>query len=107
MVKEALTDGNLVLTPVVLAELFSSPAMSDTLKSILRDIPVLELKAGFWERVGSNRALVIKAGKKVLLADSMIATCCLDHSLPLIASDNDYRHFESHFGLEVRSGIAG
>jgi len=79
LVKQALIDGRLVLSPVVIAELFSSPNITDDLKSALQDLPTLELLPGFWERVGLNRAELIRAGKKARLADSMIATCCLDH----------------------------
>lgn len=105
LVKSALLDGHLVLTPIVVAELFSSPVMSDALKSIIGDVPLLDLKDGFWERVGSNRAEILKSGNKARLADSMIATCCLDHQVPLIARDSDYRHFEFHFKLDLRSGM--
>jgi len=104
LVKKAITDGILVLPPVVVAELFSSPAMTDVLKSVIQDVPVLELKTGFWERVGTNRATILQAKKKARLADAMIATCCLDHGVPIIARDGDFRHFADYFGLEVRTG---
>ena len=104
LVKKALTDGVLVFPPLVVAELFSSPTITDTLKSIIQDVPILELKSGFWERVGTNRATILKAKKKARLADAMIATCCMDHGIPIIARDDDYRHFTDYFGLEVRSG---
>lgn len=107
LVRKALTDGNLILSPVVVAELFSSPNMTDTLKAAIQDVPVLDLLPGFWERVGSNRAALLRAGKKARLADSMIATSCLDHGIAIIARDSDYRHFTDHFGLVVHSGIAG
>ena len=107
LVRKALTDGTLVLSPVVVSELFSSPNMTDALKAAIQDVPVLDLLAGFWERVGNNRAALLRAGKKARLADSMIATCCLDHNIPIIARDSDYRHFSEHFGLVVHSGIAG
>ncbi len=99
-----LIDGNLILSPVVVAEPFSSPNMTDTLKAAIQDLPVLDLLPGFWERVGSHRATLLRAGKKARLADSMIATSCLDHGIPIIAQDRDYRHFTEHFGLVVYSG---
>jgi predicted nucleic acid-binding protein len=107
LVRKALVDGNLILSPVVVSELFSSPKMTEALKAAIRDIPVLDLKPGFWERVGFSRATILKAGKKARLADSMIATCCLDHDIPMIARDSDFRHFTEHFGLVVHSGITG
>jgi predicted nucleic acid-binding protein len=107
LVRKALIDGNLVLSPVVVAELFSSPNMTATLKAALQDVPVLELLPGFWERVGTNQATLLRAGKKASLADSMIATCCLDHDIAIIARDSDYRHFTEHFELVVYSGMTG
>lgn len=104
LVRQILLDGALVLPPVVVAELFSSPAMNEKLKSIIHDLPTLELNPGFWERVGTNRSTIIKAGKKARLADSMIATFCLDHKIPIIARDSDFRHFADHFGLKVLTG---
>lgn len=64
LVRQALTNEVLVLPPVVVAELFSSPAMSSALKSDIQDIPMLELKSRFWERVGINRQAILQAGKK-------------------------------------------
>jgi len=105
LVKSALLDERLVLTPVVVSEIFSSPYLSEQLESALEQIPMLDLKPGFWKRAGKNRSILLAAGKKARLADSLIATCCLDYGIPLIASDSDYRHFTEHFDLLVKSGI--
>jgi predicted nucleic acid-binding protein len=104
LVEQAIKDETLVLSPIVVAELLSSPNMTDGFRSVISDFPQLELKSGFWERVGSNRATILRAGLKARLADTMIATCCLDHGIPLIARDDDFRHFTDHFGLIVRPG---
>jgi predicted nucleic acid-binding protein len=89
----------------LIAELFSSPNMTDALKAAIQDIPTLELLPGFWERVGHKKAQLLRAGKKARLADTMIATCSLDHNTPINARDSDYRHFNQHCGLIVHSGI--
>jgi len=102
LVKKALINENLVLSPVVVAELFSSSKMNDEIIAAIEDIPVLELKPGFWKRAGENRAKLNVLGKKARLADSLIATCCLDHRIALIANDNDYRHFAEYFGLVIK-----
>ena len=104
LVKTALINEKLVLSPIVIAELFSSAKMSDSVESAIEGIPVLELKPGFWKRAGKNRAKLLRLGKKARLADSLIATCCLDHEIALIAIDDDYRHFADHFNLVVKSG---
>jgi predicted nucleic acid-binding protein len=101
LVKKALIDDLLILPPVVIAELLSSQFITKALRSVILEIPVLELKPGFWERVGSNRNLLLKDGRKARLADAMIATCCLDHGISIISSDHDFQHFSDYFGLSV------
>ena len=56
LVKAAVLSERLVLSPIVIAELFSSINISKDLESAIEDIPVLELKTGFWKRAGKNRA---------------------------------------------------
>jgi predicted nucleic acid-binding protein len=43
---------------------------------------------------------VIGAGFKAKLADTLIAQSCLDHDVPLITRDGDFRHFVA-LGLRV------
>ena len=54
---------------------------------------MLELHAGFWERAGRLRARTLGAGHKAKLADTLIAQCCLDHDVPLVTRDPDFKHF--------------
>jgi predicted nucleic acid-binding protein len=35
------------------------------------------------------------------MPDALIAQCCIDADVPLIARDKDYRHFESWCGLKL------
>lgn len=100
-------DGNLVLSPVVVAELFSSPNMTDTLKAGPSRRAYPRAASGILGASRTNRATLLRAGKKARLADSMIATCCLDHDIAIIARDSDYRHFTEHFELVVYSGMTG
>ncbi len=37
----------------------------------------------------------------------MIAVYVLDHGMPLIARDGDYRHFVERFGLILKPGKSG
>ena len=41
------------------------------------------------------------ADLKAKLADALIAQCCIDADVPLIARDADYRHFERWCGLKL------
>lgn len=78
--------------------------MTQELERTILDLPRMETLPGFWERVGRNRSTILRSGLKAKLADSMIATFCLDHEIPLIARDGDYRHFANHFGLIIKEG---
>jgi predicted nucleic acid-binding protein len=88
------------LPPVVLAELLSDPVLPPAVASLLKQLPRLELKDGYWERTGSLRSKVLARGQKARLADALIAQSCLDHNVPLVTADRDFRHFVRH-GLSL------
>jgi predicted nucleic acid-binding protein len=88
------------LPPVVLAELLSDPQLPGSLAGVLKEIPRLELTDGYWERAGALRAKILGRGLKARLADSLIAQSCIDHRVPLVTADRDFRHFVRH-GLEL------
>ena len=89
----ALQSKQAVLPPVVLCELLSDPELPQQVSRALKGFPLLALLEGFWERAGLLRAKVIAQGRKSRLADALIAQTCLDHDLPLITRDRDFRHF--------------
>jgi predicted nucleic acid-binding protein len=88
------------LPPVVLAELLSDPVLPAQVASLLKELPRLELTDGYWERAGVLRAKVLGRGLKARLADALIAQSCLDHHVPLVTGDRDFRHFTKH-GLSL------
>lgn len=100
-VDEALSFHALVLPPVVLAELFSAPNLSGELINYLLELPLLEPQAGYWKRAGQTRAKLISKKLKARLADTLIAQVCIDSKVPLITSDQDFRHFHAHCGLKI------
>jgi predicted nucleic acid-binding protein len=92
----ALNDQQVALPPVVLCELLSDPKLPGRLRSLLLALPLLDTAEGFWARAGSLRARLLASGRKARLADSLIAQSCIDHDVPLITRDADFRHFKSH-----------
>ena len=96
----ALAHSQACLPPVVLSEVLSDPKLPKRLEEALLQIPVLPLKPGYWERAGRLRALAIRGGRKAKLANTLIAQACLDHEVPLVTRDSDFRHFEAA-GLRV------
>jgi predicted nucleic acid-binding protein len=101
-IESAISAGELRLPPPVLSELLSKPDSSQ-IEVLLADIPMMELVDGFWSRAGRTRRVLLRRGLKAALADSLIAQCCIDANVPLIARDRDYRHFERWCGLKLES----
>lgn len=97
----ALSDHLVVLPPVVLCELLSDPKLPPSVSNLLKLLPILETTEGYWARAGALRAKALARGRKVRLADALIAQSCLDHDLPLISRDNDFRIFAKLAGLKL------
>jgi hypothetical protein len=96
----ALSESQACLPPVVLSELLSEPRLRADVAEVLLQIPLLEIRPGFWERAGRLRAGVLAKGRKARLADTLIAQACLDSKVALITRDLDFRHYKSA-GLEL------
>ncbi len=101
--EEALDMRSVVLPPAVLAEILSDPHLSDVVAEKFLRLPLLDIFSGYWERVGRTRAKLIAKGHKARLADTQIAQSCIDHGVPLLTADNDFRHFVEHGGLKLAS----
>jgi predicted nucleic acid-binding protein len=100
-VELALKSESLILAPIVLTELLSSLRNADQLKDFLADVPIFEILPGYWWRAGESRRRIIRLGLKARTADTLVAQCCIDADVPLIAHDRDFRHFEKHCGLKL------
>lgn len=91
----------LVLPPPVLTELLSDPEVPAPVLKLIAETPLLPLAQGYWERTGHLRAKILAMGLKAKLADTLIAQCCIDHNVPLITRDPDFRHFSKFGGLKL------
>lgn len=98
---KVLASAQLVLPPVVLTEVLSDPGLRSDFADLMRVIPVLEIRFGFWERAAETRARVLSKRLRARLADSLITQSCLDHKAPLITRDRDFRHFAEFAGLQL------
>ena len=96
---EALADGSVVLAPPVLAELLTDPLLPAPDERALLTIPVLETSAGYWARAGKLRSALCRHGYRPKLVDALIAQSCIDHQVPLLTRDRDFRPFARHDGL--------
>jgi predicted nucleic acid-binding protein len=96
VVATSLEQHQMVIPLVVLTEILSEPHLEEATIEALSAIPTLELLDGYWLRAGRLRAKMIAAGRKARVADALIAQSCLDHDVPLITNDGDFRHYERH-----------
>jgi len=99
-VARAFDEDNLLVPPVVIAEILSDPALPVVDAVTIAEMRMLELRAGYWTRSGELRANTLRAGHKAKLADVLIAQSCIDHDVALITHDGDFRHF-THAGLKL------
>lgn len=97
----ALAAAELVMPPVVVTELLSGGANVDAIDDLIRAIGILDPTEGFWERAGRSRRLLLRYRFKAKVADTLIAQSCIDHDVPLITRDSDFRHFARHCGLKL------
>lgn len=99
-VEVALAERQACLPPVVLTELSSDPALPAEVAALLRELPLLAVEDGYWERTGRLRSRLLAKRRKARLADSLIAQSCLDHDVRLVTTDLDFRDFVRH-GLKL------
>jgi predicted nucleic acid-binding protein len=94
-VVEALRADMARLPPTVVTELLSNPDLPNPHHRLIISIPMLDIIDGFWVRAGLLRAELKGRGLKANVADCLIAQACIDHGIPLISYDRDFRHFRS------------
>jgi len=101
LVSKALVESQACLVPVVLTELLSDPQLPARVAALLKDLPMLEVTDGYWERAGILRSEILSRKLKARLADALIAQSCLDHDVSLVSRDDDFRHFAAARGLAL------
>jgi predicted nucleic acid-binding protein len=100
----ALEDSQLVMVPVVLTELLSDPKLPSDVAETISEVPLIEIASGYWQRAGALRAKVLAKRRKARLGDALIAQSCIDHGIPLITRDRDFRAFAEAVNQNVVFG---
>ena len=95
-----MLDQELFFPPMVVFELLCDPTLGDEKRRKLDNVDLLFIKDGFWQRAGLLRSKVVGRKRKARSIDALIAQSCIDHNVPLITRDNDFRHYEE-FGLYI------
>ncbi|HJZ78359.1 MAG TPA: PIN domain-containing protein [Vicinamibacterales bacterium] len=101
LVHAALERGDAVLPPVVVTEVLSQPGLPTPVVDLIRSVTQLPVTDGYWERAGDARARLLAKGRRAPLADALIAQACIDHDVPLVTHDADFRQFAAVTTLRV------
>lgn len=94
----AIRRGEAFLPGVVVTEALSNVHAKPAFRDLVTSLPVLSIHHGYWYRVADLRRDLLSRNLKANLADTLIAQSCIDHDIPLITYDRDFRNF-------VRAGL--
>ena len=101
LLDRALADRQVLMVPVVLAELLSDPKLPSDIARTLSEVPLLEIETDYWQRAGRLRAKVLAKRRKARLGDALIAQSCIDRGISLLTRDRDFRAFAESAGLAL------
>jgi predicted nucleic acid-binding protein len=105
LLDRALDGRQVVMAPVVLTEVLSDPKLPSDVARTLSQLPLIEIKPGYWQRAGELRSQVLAKRRKARLGDALIAQSCIDRGIPLLTRDRDFRAFAEAAGLDLVIGI--
>lgn len=106
LLDNALEDRQVLMPPAVLTELLSDPKLPSAVAQTLSDLPLIEIRSGYWQRAGELRKRVLARRRKARLGDALIAQSCLDRGTPLLTRDRDFHAFAAAAGLDLVIGPA-
>ncbi len=101
LVKVAVAEYEAVIPAVVITELLSDPRPNPLLDSVLGELQTLDILPGYWERAGLLRAKLKAHKLKAKTADALIAQSCIDHDVPLLTRDVDFKHYAKYGRLKL------
>ena len=101
LLDRALEDRHVLMVPVVLTEILSVPNLASEVSETLCDLPLVDIKPGYWQRAGALRAKVLAKRRKARLGDALIAQSCIDQGIPLLTRDRDFQAFADAAGPDL------
>ncbi len=101
LLDRALGDRQVLMVPAVLTELLSDPKLTASVAESLKELPMMEIEADYWQRAGELRAKVLGKGRRARLGDALIAQSCVDHGVALLTRDRDFQAFSEDAGLDL------
>ena len=104
LLDQALEDRQVLMAPVVLTEVLSDPKLPSDVAQTLSQLPLIEIRPGYWQRAGALRSQVLARRRRARLGDALIAQSCIDRGIPLLTRDRDFRAFAEAQGLHLMIG---
>jgi predicted nucleic acid-binding protein len=104
-VRKILLEGQVALPPAVIAELYSDPKARRDMTAFVEAAFVMPITDGYWQRAGVLRGKIRATGLRANLGDALIAQSCIDHGVPLLTYDTDFRHYAAMGGLVLAAKI--
>jgi predicted nucleic acid-binding protein len=101
LLQKALQERQVLMAPAVLTEVLSDPNLPSAVAEALSEVPLIEVKTGYWERAGALRAKVLANKRKARLGDALIAQTCIDRGIPLLTRDRDFQAFAEVAALDL------
>ncbi len=104
--EEALSNGAVVLPPLVVAELVSGARRERERAAIayfLEKLPLHDTPLAHWIRVGELRRALREKGISVSTPDAHVAQCALDRDAVLLSRDAVFRNIARLIPLRVHS----
>ena len=101
LLDRALGDRQVLMVPAVLTELLSDPKLTASVAESLKELPMMETEADYWQRAGELRAKVLGKGRRARLGDALIAQSCVDRGVALLTRDRDFQAFSEAAGLDL------
>ncbi len=71
LLDRALEDRQVLMATVVLTELLSDSKIPSDVANTLLELPLIETKAGYWQRAGELRSSVLAKRRKTRLGDAL------------------------------------
>lgn len=102
--EEALEQGAVVLSPIVVAELASGArddGAREALVSLLEDLPLHPTPFEHWLRVGDLRRGLASRGLTVSTPDAHVAQCALDRDAFLLTRDRAFVRMAERLPLRL------
>ena len=103
-IEEAMAEGTLVLSPLVIAELLSGDLtiqQREIIGEMLQDFVLHKTLLEHWMNVGALRRLLAARGVNVSIPDAHVAQCAVDRDAILYSRDEVFAVIASHTPLRL------